>query len=162
MSEENNIFELFHPTIADWFKERFGKPTDVQGQAWPKIADGRHVLITAPTGSGKTLTAFLWAIHQLVSGKLQTGGVRILYVSPLKALNNDIQRNLLVPLAELKARFERKNESFPDIRVLTRSGDTHAATPSGDTHHHARKPQPDAQFEKRCRPVDPDYGRYSG
>jgi len=136
MPEENNIFELFHPTIADWFKERFGEPTDVQRQAWPKIADGRHVLITAPTGSGKTLTAFLWAIHQLAAGKLRTGGVRILYVSPLKALNNDIQRNLLAPLAELKVRFERNDVPFPDIRVLTRSGDT----PQSDRRRMLRHP----------------------
>jgi len=136
MPEKNNIFELFHPTIADWFKERFGEPTEVQRQAWPEIADGRHVLITAPTGSGKTLTAFLWAIHQLVSGKLQTGGVRVLYVSPLKALNNDIQRNLLAPLAELKACFERNGEPFPDIRILTRSGDT----PQSDRRRMLRHP----------------------
>ncbi|MCB1647103.1 MAG: DEAD/DEAH box helicase, partial [Pseudomonadales bacterium] len=99
-------------------------PTDIQSLAWPLIADGRHLLVTAPTGSGKTLTAFLWTINQFITGALETGTTRVLYISPLKALNSDIRRNLLEPLASLKTWFADRGESFPEIRVQTRSGDT--------------------------------------
>jgi ATP-dependent helicase Lhr and Lhr-like helicase len=119
-----NSLDLFHPIISKWFTEQVGQPTDVQAQAWPRIANREHVLITAPTGSGKTLTAFLWAINQLLTGKWTTGHTSVLYVSPLKALNNDIRRNLITPLDELKKAFEQAGIDFPDIRVLTRSGDT--------------------------------------
>ena len=114
----------FHPLVAKWFADAIGEPTDVQTQAWPKIAEGEHVLITAPTGSGKTLTAFLWAINQLVTEELPIGHTSVLYVSPLKALNNDIRRNLLEPLRGLRQVFEEAKHPFPTIRVLTRSGDT--------------------------------------
>lgn len=114
----------FHPLVAKWFAEAIGEPTDAQTQAWPKIADGEHVLVTAPTGSGKTLTAFLWAINQLVAEELPLGHTSVLYVSPLKALNNDIRRNLLEPLRGLRQVFEDAGHPFPNIRVLTRSGDT--------------------------------------
>ena len=114
----------FHPLITRWFQKRIGRPTDVQQLAWPKIAGGEHLLITAPTGSGKTLTAFLWALNQLVTGEWPTGHTSVLYVSPLRALNYDIQRNLLSPLEELRDLFKGEEEGFPDIRVLTRSGDT--------------------------------------
>lgn len=115
---------FFHPLIAQWFRERLGTPTDVQLKAWAEIVRGRHVLITAPTGCGKTLAAFLWSIHQLITGQWPAGGIRVVYVSPLKALNNDVQRNLLRPLAELENLFARSGSPFPDISVLTRSGDT--------------------------------------
>jgi ATP-dependent Lhr-like helicase len=124
MKNQTNTLSLFHPLISQWFTNNIGKPTDVQTKAWPKIAAGEHVLITAPTGSGKTLTAFLWALNQLITGKWQKDHTRVLYVSPLKALNNDIQRNLLRPLAELKNVFEKSNTQFPEIHVQTRSGDT--------------------------------------
>ena len=94
--------------------------------SWPRIAEGRNLLITAPTGSGKTLTAFLWTLNRFATGDLQTGKTRVLYISPLKALNNDIQKNLLEPLAELKSRFDESNEIFPAVNVATRSGDTDA------------------------------------
>lgn len=110
--------------MRQWFKERFGKPTGIQEKSWPKIAMGEHVLITAPTGSGKTLTAFLWAVDQLITGRYPTGHTSILYISPLKALNNDIQRNLVKPLEELRRIFDRLKEPFPPTKVLTRSGDT--------------------------------------
>jgi len=119
-----DALDLFHPLIQRWFAERVGEPTDVQARSWPEIARGGHVLITAPTGSGKTLTAFLWAIHQLLTEKWPREGTRVLYVSPLKALNNDIQRNLLGPLAEIQEYFEKENVPFPALSVLTRSGDT--------------------------------------
>lgn len=114
----------FHPLIREWFETELGEPTDVQAKAWPEIAAGRHVLATAPTGSGKTLTAFLWALNQLISGEWELGMTRVLYISPLKALNNDIQRNLFQPLEALRAKFEEAGEDFPNIRVQTRSGDT--------------------------------------
>ena len=115
---------MFHPIIQNWFTEKYGGPTDIQNQAWPRIATGENLLITAPTGSGKTLTAFLWALNQFINGELDTGSTKILYISPLKALNNDIQKNLLTPLSELMRCFEEAGEAFPDIRVQTRSGDT--------------------------------------
>ncbi len=126
----------FHPLVEKWFTGNIGEPTDVQAQAWPKIADGEHVLITAPTGSGKTLTAFLWSINQLVTEALPIGHTSVLYVSPLKALNNDIRRNLLEPLRGLRQVFEDAGHSFPSIRVLTRSGDT----PQSDRRQMQRHP----------------------
>ncbi len=130
------VFELFHPLVGRWFAEKVGTPTDIQLQAWPRIVKGEHVLITAPTGSGKTLTAFLWALQKLISGDWPGGRVRVLYVSPLKALNNDVQRNLLKPLRELQVCFKEAGELFPRIEVLTRSGDT----PQSERRQMLRKP----------------------
>ncbi|HEY6009031.1 MAG TPA: DEAD/DEAH box helicase, partial [Geobacteraceae bacterium] len=92
-----HIPNRFHPLIARWFAERLGRPTEVQLRAWGEVIAGRHLLVTAPTGSGKTLAAFLWAINQLVSGAWPRGETRVLYVSPLKALDNDVRKNLLTP-----------------------------------------------------------------
>ena len=108
----------FHPSVAAWFSREFDHPTAVQQASWPVIAGGAHCLITAPTGSGKTLTAFMWALSQFAEQQT-LDRTRVLYISPLKALNNDIQRNLLAPLAQLEADFE-----YPKLRVQTRSGDT--------------------------------------
>ena len=116
----------FHPIIQHWFDERYGTPTDIQKTAWPRIAERDHLLITAPTGSGKTLTAFLWTLNRFASGDLECGATRVIYISPLKALNNDIRKNLLEPLAVLRERFEASGERFPDVNVATRSGDTDA------------------------------------
>ncbi len=116
--------ERFHPLVRRWFESRFAAPTDAQAQAWPVIARGEHVLVSAPTGSGKTLTAFLSAIDNLVTERWTCGGVRALYLSPLKALNSDVRLNLLAPLTELRALFEQEHCAFPPIRVMTRSGDT--------------------------------------
>ena len=123
-SKEGAPLGAFHPLIRRWFAERVGSPTEVQSRAWPAIAAGEHVLVTAPTGSGKTLAAFLWAIDRLVRGEWEPGRVRVLYVSPLRALNNDIQRNLIQPLSELEALFLTAGEPWPGIRTATRSGDT--------------------------------------
>lgn len=115
---------IFHPVITRWFERTLGQPTDIQQIAWPRIANKEHVLITAPTGSGKTLTAFLWAIHQLMTGVWPGGQIRVVYVSPAKALNNDVRQNLLQPLSELEECFRKEGESFSPVRVMTRSGDT--------------------------------------
>src|SRR2546426_67543 len=103
--------------------ERIGTPSPPQIEGWPRIRSGRHTLIAAPTGTGKTLAAFLWAIDDLLrQGEALADETEVLYVSPLKALGNDIQKNLEGPLAELS----RLDPSFPTVRVLVRSGDTPA------------------------------------
>ncbi|MDR3166492.1 MAG: DEAD/DEAH box helicase [Treponema sp.] len=114
----------FHPLIRSWFTETYGKPTGVQEAAWPLIAGGSHVLALAPTGSGKTLTAFLAALSRLASGEYPADTLSVLYISPLKALNEDIRRNLLEPLNAIRARFEAAGILFPEIRAESRSGDT--------------------------------------
>ncbi|MDR0400166.1 MAG: DEAD/DEAH box helicase [Treponema sp.] len=117
----------FHPLITAWFTRRYGKPTAIQGAAWPLIGEGRHVLALAPTGSGKTLTSFLSAISQFCRGSYRADELSVLYISPLKALNEDIRRNLLEPLAEIRRVFEEAGELFPPVTVETRSGDSSQA-----------------------------------
>ena len=117
---------LFHPLIRAWFQDACGPPTDIQARSWPRVANGEHLLATAPTGSGKTLAAFLWAINAFATGAWQPGATRVLYVSPLKALGTDIRANLLTPIAALRARFEAAGEAFPPLRAETRTGDTDA------------------------------------
>lgn len=101
MDVSNSVLKHFHPRVARWFLECIGKPIDLQERVWPLIAGGEHVLITAPAGSGKTLAAFLWAIDQLVAGKWPMGQTSVLYVSPLKALNNYLQHGSRVELEEI-------------------------------------------------------------
>jgi len=96
--------EWAHPLVQEWFVRRFGTPTEPQAQGWPQILAGKATLISAPTGSGKTLAAFLICIDRLVRKALAgdlTDETEVLYVSPLKALSNDIQKNLEVPLGEI-------------------------------------------------------------
>jgi ATP-dependent Lhr-like helicase len=117
----------FHPIIRKWFADTLGKPSEPQRMGWPAIASGSHTLILAPTGTGKTLAAFLWELNALIVEGMKeplANGVHLLYISPLKALNNDIQRNLESPLAELRRRFEEEGKSFPEIRIGVRTGDT--------------------------------------
>jgi len=119
--------ESFHPLVREWFLSRYGRPTAVQEAAWPEIAAGRHVLALAPTGSGKTLTAFLEAISRIASGALSADRVSVLYVSPLKALGEDVRRNLERPLEELSRLFASRGEAWPELRAATRTGDTSQA-----------------------------------
>src|SRR3954470_16836717 len=102
----------FSPRVAEWFRAAFAEPTPAQAQAWPAIATGEHVLLSAPTGSGKTLAAFLWALDRL--GQEPSGRTRLVYVSPLKALSYDIERNLRAPLRGIGS----------EVRVALRTGDT--------------------------------------
>ncbi len=120
----------FHPLVRRWFKETFGQPSDPQREGWPAIASGAHTLILAPTGTGKTLAAFLWELNELIARGAKEAlpnAIQLLYISPLKALNNDIQRNLDRPLTELRERFGAAGEKFPEIRVAVRTGDTPAS-----------------------------------
>src|SRR5919204_260266 len=117
----------FHPVIAEWFERRFGRPTDVQALSWPAITKREDVLIAAPTGSGKTLAAFLSCLDALFRQALDReleDRTRILYVSPLKALSNDIQKNLQQPLGEIADAAMAAGLLMPEIRVTVRTGDT--------------------------------------
>jgi ATP-dependent Lhr-like helicase len=117
----------FHPLIAEWFHTQVGQPTDVQVEAWPAIQSGADVLVAAPTGSGKTFAAFLSCIDHLFEQALAReleDHTQVLYVSPLKALSNDIQKNLQQPLAEIGIAALSAGLLMPELRVLVRTGDT--------------------------------------
>lgn len=142
------VLERFHPIVRSWFTASFGVPSPPQQQGWPSISGGNNTLIVAPTGSGKTLAAFLWCINHLVEENIAEGtvpkeadvpvtgrkrrpriprntkGIRVLYVSPLKALNNDIHRNLEIPLNGILTEAERTGISMNEIRSAVRTGDT--------------------------------------
>lgn len=124
------VLEQFTPLVRQWFTDRFGSATDPQVQAWPAIAAGKHTLVAAPTGSGKTLAAFLVCLDQLVrqwqNGTL-TEQTQVVYLSPLKALSNDIERNLQQPLAELANLAREQGLGELPIRVAVRTGDTPAS-----------------------------------
>jgi ATP-dependent helicase Lhr and Lhr-like helicase len=124
----------FSELTREWFTGTFAEPTPAQGQAWSAIADGDNTLVIAPTGSGKTLAAFLWAIDQLAAGAAELAeprpartSTRVLYVSPLKALAVDVERNLRTPLTGITRIAERRGVPAPDISVGVRSGDTSPA-----------------------------------
>ncbi|RDD81081.1 DEAD/DEAH box helicase, partial [Dyella tabacisoli] len=119
----------FHPAVTAWFRHTFPAPTAAQAAAWPSIRNGQHSLIAAPTGSGKTLTAFLAAIDALICEGVANGGTlpdrtTVVYVSPLKALSNDIRINLEAPLAGIRAELEKLGLPDVDIRTAVRTGDT--------------------------------------
>src|SRR5215467_13799148 len=120
----------FHPAVAAWFDKQFAEPTEPQAKAWPAIKSGRHTLIAAPTGSGKTLAAFLSAIDDLVRQSVEgtlEDATQVVYVSPLKALSNDIQCNLQVPLEGVRRELESMGIAPHEIRTLVRTGDTPAS-----------------------------------
>ena len=116
-----------HPVVQEWFVRRFGTPTEPQEQGWPHILDGKPVLISAPTGSGKTLAAFLICIDQLIRKALEGrlgSETEVVYVSPLKALSNDVQKNLETPLKEIQQLALERGYLSPQIRTAVRTGDT--------------------------------------
>ena len=124
---EIDPFSCFHPVTAEWFQAVFDAPTAPQRLGWPVIARGESALILAPTGTGKTLTAFLWCLDRLMLHKLEEGkkeACRILYISPLKALAVDVERNLRSPLAGIANMARRKGVSFHDPLISVRTGDT--------------------------------------
>ncbi|HKW52560.1 MAG TPA: DEAD/DEAH box helicase, partial [Stellaceae bacterium] len=130
---------LLHPAVAAWFQRSFAAPTPAQAEAWPAIKDGRHLLIAAPTGSGKTLAAFLAAIDGLVRQGLAGGlsdETQIVYVSPLKALSNDIHKNLEAPLAGIRDALREQGLPDVEIRTWVRTGDT----PQGERDRARRRP----------------------
>src|SRR6476661_3043536 len=129
----------FDPIVKRWFRERFGRPTEPQILGWPQIAAGHDTLISSPTGSGKTLAAFLICLDRLVrSARAQTlaDETQVVYVSPLKALSNDVHRNLEIPLAEIAALAAREGIPFMPIRTAVRTGDT----PTGERTKMLNKP----------------------
>ena len=131
--------QLFHPAVAAWFEKSFAAPTLAQAQAWPAIKSGQNVLIAAPTGSGKTLAAFLAAIDSLVRQGLEAelqDETQIVYVSPLKALSNDVQRNLEAPLAGISEALRAQGLADVAIRTWVRTGDT----PQGERMRMRRRP----------------------
>jgi len=131
--------DAFHPVVAAWFESTFSAPTPAQLESWPAIRAGRHVLVAAPTGSGKTLAAFLAAIDALLNEGLAGGlldETRVVYVSPLKALSNDIQKNLERPLAGIRVELETRGLPQVEIRTLVRTGDT----PAGERTRMFRRP----------------------
>jgi ATP-dependent helicase Lhr and Lhr-like helicase len=130
---------LFHPAVANWFGESFASPTPAQAEAWPAIKAGRHTLIAAPTGSGKTLAAFLAVIDDLVRQGLKAplpNATQVIYVSPLKALSNDIHKNLEAPLAGIREQLRRSGLADVDIRTWVRTGDT----PPAERQRMSRRP----------------------
>jgi ATP-dependent Lhr-like helicase len=136
---ESPFNAYFHPLVQRWFSQRFGTPTEPQERGWASIAAGRSTLIAAPTGSGKTLAAFLWSIDRLIKRAL--GGelddrTSVIYVSPLKALGNDIAKNLQAPLAEIYDLAGREGILLPSLRIAVRSGDT----PAHERQQMARRP----------------------
>src|SRR6187399_2947659 len=142
-----DALDQFSPLTQKWFRRVFGNPTPPQAQGWLPIQRGEHTLILAPTGSGKTLAAFLWGIDELLRtqpavppaetppkktrGKTKHApdpaeGIQLVYISPLKALNNDVERNLRVPLEGIRQVAADEKIHLPHLRVAVRTGDTPA------------------------------------
>lgn len=134
----DDVLSRFSPPVAGWFREVFAQPTEVQQQAWQVVSEGKNALVVAPTGSGKTLAAFYWALNGLISGAGQLSlpvggpravdahkpGVKVLYISPLKALGVDVERNLHAPLTGIERVAARMGFDTPSVTVGVRSGDT--------------------------------------
>jgi ATP-dependent helicase Lhr and Lhr-like helicase len=121
---EAGPLDLFLPAVRAWFVRALGAPTAVQRAGWPAIAAGQHTLLLAPTGSGKTLAAFLACLDGLWRQDPLPPGVRVLYISPLKALNNDIYRNLQLPLEGVAEEARALGQTLPRIESAVRTGDT--------------------------------------
>src|SRR4029079_6665956 len=124
VAKRGDVLDLFHPAVAEWVRASFAAPTPPQQQGWPAIARGESTLILAPTGSGKTLTAFLWAINQTLFAPAVAKSARILYISPLKALAVDVERNLRAPIAGIANRAAARGDAFHLPAIAVRTGDT--------------------------------------
>lgn len=124
----DNVLQQFHPTVAEWFKLSFDQPTAVQLQAWSSLAHNQHTLIAAPTGSGKTLAALLPGMNQIIQAKLngtnEAKGIRLLYITPLKALNNDVHHHVVHFAEQLHELAAQTTEAWPGLRAAVRTGDT--------------------------------------
>jgi ATP-dependent Lhr-like helicase len=137
--EPMDPLDAFHPIIREWFERRFESPTQVQKLGWEAIAQGRHTLISAPTGSGKTLAAFLLCLDRLLRSAVNhtlADTAQVVYVSPLKALSNDIHQNLSLPWQAISQLARERGLDIPDIRIAVRTGDT----PAQERQARARKP----------------------
>ena len=136
-----SALDAFSPPARGWFRDTFDAPTPVQERGWRHIAAGRHALLVAPTGSGKTLAAFLWGIDRVLrdgAAGAAPAGVQVLYVSPLKALVHDVERNLRAPLVGIRMRAERDGLAPPAVGVDVRTGDT----PQRERQRQAKSPAP--------------------
>src|SRR3954451_9276273 len=120
----DNVLDTFLPAVAEWFRTNLGEPTAPQRLGWPAIRSGQNTLILAPTGSGKTLAAFLACLDDLWRQQNLASGVQVLYISPLKALNNDIYRNLQAPLEGISETAAKRGDPLPTITSALRTGDT--------------------------------------
>src|SRR5438094_9830046 len=120
------VLDLFSPAARAWFSGAFPAPTEVQDGGWRSVAAGQHTLMSAPTGSGKTLAAFLWCLDRLTTEPVpaEAERCRVLYVSPLKALAHDVDRNLRSPLVGIRRQMESQGLVPPEISVAIRTGDT--------------------------------------
>ncbi len=129
--------DLFSPPVRDWFRGAFAEPTAVQERGWQEVSAGRHVLMAAPTGSGKTLAAFLWCLDRLMTEPMpaEAERCRVLYVSPLKALAHDVDRNLRSPLVGIRHHMESQELVTRDIAVAIRTGDTPTDVRRSMEHH---------------------------
>ena len=136
--QASNPLAPFHPAVREWFGAVFAEPTRAQTMGWPAIASGDSTLVLAPTGSGKTLAAFLWAINRLMFSPVPppTERCRILYISPIKALAVDVERNLRAPLVGIAQAAERGRYEFHQPEIAVRTGDT----PSAERARFARRP----------------------
>ena len=141
-----DMLELFHPVTAAWFRAVFEKPTAPQRLGWPAIAGGESTLILAPTGTGKTLTAFLWCLNRLMLHRAEdeTEGCRVIYISPLKALAVDVERNLRSPLAGIAnmarqagVRLPSAGDQYPHRRHIAKGSKPLPPSSSGDSDHHS-------------------------
>ncbi len=152
-----DVLRHFHPAVAAWFGASFAAPTRPQALGWPAIARGESALILAPTGTGKTLAAFLWCLDRLMFAPVpaRDARCRVLYISPLKALAVDVERNLRAPLAGIAQVAAAAGTPFHGPSVFIRTGDTPAAEraalrarPRRHPHHHARVAVPAAHLER--------------
>lgn len=134
----HDVLRLFQPPVATWFSQAFAAPTRTQTLGWPAIARGESTLILAPTGTGKTLTAFLWCLDRLMAAPLpaRDARCRVLYISPLKALAVDVDRNLRSPLVGIERESQRLGQETSEVLVGIRTGDT----PASERARFARRP----------------------